>query len=147
LSGKKNFIEELRRKGYKVTPQRKAILSILDEGEHQLLTAQELFEGVKKEVPRTNFSTVYRNLEILLEEGIVRKVELGRDAAYYELRDDKKHHHHLICKGCGNIGTTDFCPLDQIIGEDGFIPVEHRFEIYGYCRECALAKKAEGKLP
>lgn len=134
------LIEKLRDKGYKITPQREAILTVLGEGEHQLLTAQEIFEKVLKNGGCTNFSTVYRNLELLLQEGIVRKVELNRDASYYEVNSSEDHHHHLICTKCGSIQTTSFCPLDRLQDENGFVPVEHRFEIYGYCKDCVRAQ-------
>lgn len=130
------LIEELKKKGYKITKQREAILTVLGEGEHQLLTAQEIFEKAVEANPGTNFSTVYRNLEILLQEGIVRKVELNREASYYELVDTKDHHHHLICKECGSVRATSFCPFKRLEAEDGFIPVEHRFEVYGFCKDC-----------
>ncbi|HHY82150.1 MAG TPA: transcriptional repressor [Clostridiales bacterium] len=130
------ILQELKKKGYKVTRQREAIISVLGEVEHQLLTAQEIFEKILGMGSATNFSTVYRNLEMLLQEEIIRKVELNRDAAYYELNYSGDHHHHLICKKCGSIQTTSFCPLERLGDEDGFIPVEHKFEIYGYCKEC-----------
>lgn len=137
--------EKLRSKGYKITRQREAILEVFAVEDSHLLTAQELFEKIQENQAGTNFSTVYRNLELLLQEGIIRKVELNREAAYYELHDDKGHHHHLVCNRCGSIQTTDFCPLDRLKSEDGFIPVEHRFEIYGYCRDCVNSQDLKGK--
>jgi len=137
------ILQELKKKGYKVTRQREAILSVLGEDEHQLLTAQEIFERILEMGSATNFSTVYRNLEILLQENIIRKVELNREAAYYELNCSGDHHHHLICKQCGSIQTTNFCPLDKLGDENGFIPVEHKFEIYGYCKDCVKSGCSE----
>jgi Fe2+ or Zn2+ uptake regulation protein len=133
-------MEKLKKRGYKITRQREAILTVLSEGDHQLLTAQEIFKRVLSIGPGTNFSTVYRNLELLLQEGIVRKVELDREASYYELDHNEDHHHHLICRGCGFIQTTDFCPFDQLEDEHGFVPVDHSFEVYGYCKDCAKAQ-------
>lgn len=135
------LLDELRKKGYKITRQREGILTVLGEDSHQLLTAQEIFERMLQAGSETNFSTVYRNLEVLLQEGIVRKVELDREAAYYELVQSGDHHHHLICKECGSIQTTDFCPFDQLQDEDGFVPVDHSFEVYGYCKDCAKARR------
>jgi Fe2+ or Zn2+ uptake regulation protein len=143
LNRSMELMEELRKKGYKITKQREAILTVLGEGSHQLLTAQEIFERMLSSGSGTNFSTVYRNLEVLLQEGIVRKVELDREAAYYELAHSGGHHHHLICKECGSIQTTNFCPFEQLKDEDGFIPVDHSFEVYGYCKDCAKARKKE----
>ncbi len=133
------LIEKLRKRGYKITRQREAILKVLSDGEHQLLTPQEIFEKVQKKAWCADTSTIYRNLEMLLQEGIVRKIKLNRDAACYELNIREKHHHHLVCTKCGNIQTTDFCPLDRLQDEDGFVPIEHRFEVYGYCRDCVNA--------
>ncbi len=135
------LIDELKRRGYKVTRQREAILRVFQGAEKALMTAQELFNRVILEHPGTNFSTVYRNLEILLQEGIIVKVELDREAAYYELSSNGEHHHHLICKGCGSIRPTKYCPFKEGLSEDGFMPVEHRFEVYGYCRTCLRTDK------
>ncbi|HHU48179.1 MAG: Fur family transcriptional regulator [Caldicoprobacterales bacterium] len=130
------LIEKLRDKGYKITRQRESILAVLSEEGHQLLSAREIFKKVLKNGGCTNFSTVYRNLELLMQEGIVRKVELNRDAACYELSNCEEHHHHLVCTKCGNIQVTSYCPLDELQDEDGFVPTEHHFEIYGYCKDC-----------
>ena len=145
MNKSQKLIERLRKKGYKITRQREAILKAFSEGDSHLLTAQELYEKIGETQSGTNFSTVYRNLELLLQEGIIRKVELNREAAYYELHDDNGHHHHLVCNRCGSIQTTSFCPLDRLKNEDGFIPTEHRFEIYGYCRDCANSQDIKVK--
>lgn len=145
MNQSQNLIEELRKKGYKITRQREAILRAFSEDGHQLLTAQEIFEKVKKSQAGTNFSTVYRNLGLFLEEQIISKVELDREAAYYELNDKKGHHHHMVCKRCGSIQTIDFCPLDRLKNDNGFIPLEHRFEIYGYCKDCINNNKEDIK--
>jgi len=132
-----DLIRELKSKGYKITRQREAILKVLSSDECRLVTAQQIYEEVSKATPGTNFSTVYRNLEVLTQENIVQKIEINRDAAYYELAPDRDHHHHhLICKRYGSIKTTDFCPFEAMKDEDGFTPVEHRFEVYGYCKNC-----------
>ncbi len=132
-----DLVHELKSKGYKITRQREAILKVLSSDECRLMTAQQIYEEVNATMPGTNFSTVYRNLEVLTQENIVQKIEINRDAAYYELAPDRDHHHHhLICKSCGSIKTTDFCPFEAMKDEDGFMPVEHRFEVYGYCKNC-----------
>lgn len=128
--------KQLKKRGYKLTKQREAILDVLEELDKSLMTAQEIFKRVVKINPGTNFSTVYRNLDILAQEGIIRRVTFGQEASYYELIFDGKHHHHLICKGCGKIQCTDYCPIKDMPEEDGFRATEHRLEIFGFCREC-----------
>jgi Fe2+ or Zn2+ uptake regulation protein len=134
--------EELKDRGYKLTRQREALLDALGEVELPA-TAQELFERVIKKDPGINFSTVYRNLEILVEEGLVLQVERGREASYYELKQPEKHYHHLICKGCGSIQKTDFCPFKNMPPSKDFVATEHRFEIYGFCKQCMQDKELD----
>jgi Fe2+ or Zn2+ uptake regulation protein len=135
MRNNKELTEQLKQRGYKLTKQRKAILGVFKEMEKPLATAQYIFEKVVKIYPGTNFSTVYRNLDILVQEGLMRKVTFEQGASYYELIDDE-HHHHLICKGCGKIQCIDYCPVKDISFKDGFTPIEHRLEIFGFCKEC-----------
>ncbi|MFU0800985.1 MAG: transcriptional repressor [Xylanivirga thermophila] len=130
-----SFKDQLKKKGYKWTKQREAILNAFKQGNNPLLTAQELFDQVLRLIPSTNFSTVYRNLEMMVQENIVTKVNIGGQAARYELKN-KGHHHHLICQKCGKVQCTDFCPFAQMPDQDGFVPVEHNFEVYGICKDC-----------
>ncbi|NLX69576.1 MAG: transcriptional repressor [Clostridiales bacterium] len=137
----KELIEErLKRQGYKLTKQREAILEVLEDLKEHVTTAQHIYEKVLEKIPGINFSTVYRNLDVFVQEGIVRKTMFGQDASYYELVVNEIHHHHMICKGCGKIRCIHYCPIEDIPREDGFMPVEHRLEIYGFCRECLDCK-------
>jgi len=127
--------EELRGRGYKLTKQRESLLDALAEIKVPA-TVQEIFEQITKKNSTVNFSTVYRNLEMLVEEGLVLQLEFGRGASYYELKWSDKHYHHLICKSCGKIQKTDFCPFSHMPPNQDFMPIEHRFEIYGLCKRC-----------
>ena len=131
--------QRLRTMGYKLTKQRKIIIDILLSSRKHLMTAGQIYEEVRKNNLPLNFSTVYRNLETLLECGLIKKVSLQDGTASYEYnRHD--HHHHLICLHCNDAEMIDYCPYDEInrhIEEHTkFFPVEHRFEIYGYCEKC-----------
>jgi Fe2+ or Zn2+ uptake regulation protein len=144
LDKRQGLKQELRKRGYKLTRQRKTILEVLSSSGNIPMTARDIFERVTRLSPGMNFSTVYRNIEILLQENIITRVELHGDAAYYELSEDGKHHHHLVCKGCGNIQAIEYCPLNIPFEKEGFIPVDHRFEVYGYCRNCVDENKQIG---
>lgn len=137
----------LRTIGLKATPQRKAILDALDKSP-SLLTARELFAQVHKRVPGVNLSTIYRNLEALLESGCICKITLDSGESIYEIRQNKDHHHHVICLKCGVSEALSYCPmkgLDDHLKESGFHPTEHRFVVYGYCKRCRskLDEKAD----
>lgn len=133
-----NVEKLLREHELKVTPQRKAILTALFNAE-AVLSAQDLFCEVLKILPRTNFSTIYRNLDVLLSQGIICRITPDDSGDLFELKRAEGHHHHIICKGCGASIPIEYCPMKSMekeLHKKGFTPTEHRFEIYGYCVKC-----------
>jgi len=139
MHDRNEFMEQLKLRGYRLTKQRQAILDVLMDLEKPLATAQHIFEKVSEINPGINFSTVYRNLDVLVQEGIVRKIAFDQGAAYYELTDGN-HHHHLICKSCGKVQCVEYCPLRDMPIKEGFVPTDHSFEVFGFCRECMQAR-------
>lgn len=135
-----NQIEEkLRGMGYKLTGQRRLIIEVFEENPFHY-TAQEIFEKVKCKNSSINFSTIYRNLELLCRLNVVSKLNISSGISHFELKDTQ-HHHHLICLCCGDMKKVDICPYNQLntnkLDELGFVPLEHKFEIYGYCKKCS----------
>ena len=133
----------LRAKGYKLTEQRRLIIEVFNEnpGHH---TAQEIFDLVKKKFEGINFSTIYRNLELLSTLEIINKLQIESGISHYELCG-LAHHHHIICKKCGETKEIDICPFANL-GEEqlssiGFKATDHKFEIYGYCSKCSHSKE------
>jgi len=131
----------LKQRGYKLTKQREAILQAFFESDTHLVSAQQLYNCVIANTPQTNFSTVYRNLEILVQESIVTKVLTQSKAVLYELAVENKHHHHLICNICGKVQSINYCPVDKISENYGFKHIDHRLEIFGLCNDCANIKQ------
>lgn len=136
-------IEEMERKlkeqGYKMTPQRKAMMEVFAAHHHQLLSAEEIYIMSKAIYPNTNFSTIYRNLEIFENVGLIHKTNIHQQTYSYELAHHDIHHHHIICKSCGKTKCIDFCPLEEVKNKcnlDAFTLTDHKFEIYGYCKDC-----------
>ncbi|WP_058486306.1 Fur family transcriptional regulator [Defluviitalea phaphyphila] len=139
--------KNLKSKGYKLTNQRKAILDVLIDYKGHILSAEQIYEKTKKIYSKTNFSTIYRNLEILERTQIIHKINISGEASKYKLVCHKGHHHHFICKSCGKSEIIDFCPLENLeleLKNKDFVLTDHNFELYGYCKECIKAKK-EGK--
>ncbi len=138
--------EKVKENGYKLTPARKSMLeSLLSASEH-LITALELYDLIREKNKRVNFSTVYRNLEILVNIGLVQKLSFA-DSAKYQLQSLERadsHYHHLICTGCHKTMPLPYCPLDDLEAKlqknTGFLPLEHKIEIYGYCESCRHKK-------
>ncbi|SES73997.1 Fur family transcriptional regulator, zinc uptake regulator [Natronincola peptidivorans] len=129
----------LKKKGYKITNQRKAIINAFLHSEKHLLTAAEVHNTVKINNEDVNFSTIYRNLEMLLEIGILNRVNLDNGINSYELNIDS-HHHHLICLKCGEAEMIAYCPMEEINSNirklSKFTPIDHKLEIYGHCDKC-----------
>lgn len=141
--------ELLKKQGLKITNQRKAIINAFLNSKKHLLTASEVYDMVSKDSSTLNFSTVYRNLEILLKTGLVKRVNLDNGVNSYELNIDNHHHHHLICLTCGDTETITYCPIEEInksIKQSSeFTPIDHKLEIYGYCIKCNNTKKPPTK--
>ena len=128
----------LRKKGYKITPQRRAVLTALDTC-GQFPTAQDILEAVRKMQPDVSLDTIYRNLTLLTELGIVH--EVYRSAGnVYEIVEQGHHHHHLVCTECGKTECIDICPMNEIYEKEaekhGFLVTGHVFEFYGLCWSC-----------
>lgn len=129
--------ERLGQMGGHLTRQRGAVYSYLCES-WQHPTAEEVYLGVKRELPRISLATVYKNLEALVNCGLATKVTAGDGAARYDLRTD--HHYHSRCLRCGVM--VDLEPEAEGILPDmvkvppGFEVSIYRVEVLGYCQEC-----------
>ena len=121
-------VGKIRGRGYKVTPQRLAVLGALGAEQHQSLGE------IRARCPEVGLVTIYRTLDLLSEIGAVRRLDLG-DGPRYELAED--HHHHLICESCGGVSEFERCPLElrRLRGVD-FEISSHTLEIYGRCADC-----------
>lgn len=92
------------------TSQRSAILTLLkDHKTHP--TAAEIYTKVSKQHPHLSRTTVYRNLELLETEGLVRAVPLAGTTRYESLEDG--HHDHFVCESCGHITDLHIPGLDK----------------------------------
>jgi len=137
-----------KRGGHRMTKPREAILSVMEKTKDHL-SAEDIYLKVYAFYPNIGLTTVYRNLELLVEMGMVVKFEFGHGKAKYELADDyskKAHHHHLVCKTCSRIiEYSDFMD-DEIrflkTAEKGlsqkynFQITNHLIQFYGYCDKC-----------
>jgi Fe2+ or Zn2+ uptake regulation protein len=133
---KKRLITGLREKGYKLTPQRLEIISLLSK-DMTHPGAMDILIKVRKKAPQISMSTVYYTLEMLKKEGLLNELEFyDRDNRYDVNVSD---HINLICKKCGKI--EDFSgelpySYTQVQQKTDFQPVAMRYEYYGYCKDC-----------
>jgi Fe2+ or Zn2+ uptake regulation protein len=129
--------EALREQGLKATPQRIRILKFLRERDGHP-TADEIYSTLKEASPSLSKTTVYNNLEILRQKGLVSVLTISPSEMRYEYGQDM--HHHLLCDECGNIYDIDIsCPY-----MDNMLHGEHKVkEVHGYfrgtCKDCLTA--------
>ncbi|MCM0648766.1 transcriptional repressor [Clostridium swellfunianum] len=134
--------QNLKEKGYKLTPQRRAIVDIIIQNAGSHLTTEELYDLVKEDCPEIGLATVYRTVQLLEELGVVSKLDLNDGCYRYELvREDENHqHHHLICSQCGKVIEVQGDLLEvlehEIEGKYDFKIENHSVKFYGTCSEC-----------
>ncbi|RLC61752.1 MAG: transcriptional repressor [Chloroflexi bacterium] len=133
-----HMIAQLRQKGYRITPQREMVIeTIAHSGRH--MAAEEVFEAIQTRSQAVNVATVYRTLDLLVEEGLASRADLGGGRVVYATL---KHgpHVHLVCRHCGCVIDAEvepFEPLFESIEErHGFVCSPQHFAIYGFCAAC-----------
>lgn len=138
--------ERLRRDGQRYTSNRRVLIDALRAADRPV-TVLELIDGT----PGMAQSSAYRNLSVLEDAGVVRRLVTADDTARYELAEDLTgHHHHLICERCGDVvdidvpaeleeGVTSFS--SSIAQSHGFRIEHHRLDLIGVCPTCSTAAR------
>ena len=128
---------QLRARGFRMTPQRMAILHVLHhEATH--LSPTDVFVRAKAIMPGLTEATVYRTLEFISENGLARPAHIGNGHLVYEIA--RQDHHHLICRKCGGEVQIDHAPLETVYTElesnSGFRFIDSHVTFFGICPEC-----------
>jgi Fur family ferric uptake transcriptional regulator len=129
----------LNGQGLKATRQRDEILKIfIKAGRH--VSADELYQLVKKFVPGIGYATVYRTLRLLSDAGLAHEQRFEDGFTRYEYNASDSHHDHLICTKCGTIIEFENEQIEQLQRDvalkNRFIVQSHKLELYGLCTEC-----------
>jgi len=141
------FLRFLRGRGLRVTAARRALCSEIF-AQHGHIDADQVHRAVRAAGHSISRATVYRNLDLLVEAGLVHKVRLGGHRAVFEHVHAGGDHDHMACRRCGRIvefvSPAIVAMLGEICRAHGFSPGESRLQILGLCRDCggapALAK-------
>lgn len=134
--------EDLKKKGYKLTPQRRSIVDTIIDNEGQHLTAEEIYDKVKKSCPEIGLATVYRTILLLEELGVISRLDLNDGCSRYEIihSDETHRHHHLICNTCHKVSEVQDDLLEELeVGIEKqykFKILDHSVKFYGICDEC-----------
>ena len=129
----------LREKGYKLTPQRHAVLKVIATA-HDHLTPEEIYKKARNECLDVGLVTVYRTLDLLEKLKLVCRLHTGNGCRSYLMRRPSEHHHHLICSSCGRVVDFSDCDLtdleEKLASSTSFSINEHLLEFYGLCPAC-----------
>ncbi len=133
----KEALDTLKETGVRITPQRHAILEFLiNSMSHP--TADEIYKALEGKFPNMSVATVYNNLRVFREVGLVNELTFGDSSSRFDY--NTTNHYHVICEKCGKIVDFQYPGLDEVehlaAHVTGFKVEYHRMEIYGTCPEC-----------
>jgi len=132
------LIEDLRRKGYRLTPQREMIVNIIAHSESHM-SADNIYSQVQERTGAVNIATVYRTLDMLVSEGLACRTNLGDGKIIYATREHGPHM-HLVCKSCHEVIDAPQDPLtsigQQLKEQYHFQADLQHISFFGLCGEC-----------
>jgi len=135
-------LEKLKGTGVRMTPQRQAILSYLMHTKSHP-TADEIYRALESTFPSMSVATVYNNLRVFVESGLVREMTFGDASSRYDA--DMSDHYHAICENCGKIVDFDHPPIESVERKaaeaTGFVVQGHRLEVFGLCPDCSAERQ------
>jgi len=133
----RSLIQQLRDRGIAVTPQRLAVMAILQQRRDHP-TAQYIYQQVRRQLPAISFNTVYKSLEMLCQRGMAIKVNPLHEVARYD--GATAPHAHLICRQCHRIVDLAWEPaaLPSLAPADlqGFKIEYPSLTFWGLCPRC-----------
>ncbi|MBM4462397.1 MAG: transcriptional repressor [Chloroflexi bacterium] len=121
----------------RTTKQREAILKVL-RNTRAHPTADQIYDEVRKGIPNISKATVYRNLQVLREDGAISELNLNGTLSRYE--EKQENHYHFRCEQCGRVLDLDEpvnTEIDKRVAErTGFKVLSHQTEFRGLCKDC-----------
>lgn len=134
----KETIANIKKGGFRLTKNREAIVKIISDAKKPL-GATQILANLLKINPRTDRTTVYRELCFLLKNNFAQKIRLVDNKVYYEISGE--HHHHLICTKCKEVRKIilDKHLINQekkLCKKEKFKFITHALEFYGVCKKC-----------
>ena len=119
------------------TKQREAILKAL-RNTRSHPTADQIYDEVREEITNISKGTIYRNLQVLEEDGAITELNLNGTVSRYEVRQES--HYHFRCEKCGRVfdldETVDKDLDERVSKKTGFTVTHHQTEFRGLCKDC-----------
>jgi len=135
----------LKDHGMQVTAQRLAVLRAVSSRPH--LTADDIEKTVRAEIGTVSRQAVYDAVNLLADNGLIRRIQPARSPARFEDRVDDNHH-HLVCRDCGRVVDVDCAvgsaPCLDPVDDHGFTVDEAEVVYWGRCPDCQVAPDDTG---
>ena len=133
------FTKALKKERLRFTEQRKAIWDeITSSDDHR--EAEDIYLSLRKNGLNVSRATVYRTIDVLVKNNLVRKLDFGDSPSKYENKIDGLHHDHLICVSCGKIDEFVDDKIekiqDRIVIEKGYKMIRHIHQLFVMCNDC-----------
>ena len=137
MSCASDYAPQLRARGFRMTAQRMAILHVLrHEATH--LSPAEVYKQARKEVPGLTEPTVYRTLEFLADNALVRPSYTSTGHLTYEIAGNE--HHHIACRSCGAEVEVEHTLLESLYRlletTSGYRSIDSHVTFFGVCPKC-----------
>ncbi|GGF86872.1 Fur family transcriptional regulator [Paenibacillus abyssi] len=129
------IIRMMSSQGLRITDQRKTLATLFSDTPGYL-SPKDVYDYMGRFYSGLSFDTVYRNLRVMEELGVLEQVMFEEGVKFKLHCREHHHHHHMICLQCGLTYPITFCPMDQTNVPEQFKVVKHKFEVFGYCKDC-----------
>lgn len=123
--------------GLRMTAPRKQLIDLLAAAERPL----SIDDLSQRSEGKFDLVTIYRNLEVFREVGVIEVILLENGRTLFELTGEHDHSHHIVCRKCLKTERIDFCvggELERFATSRGFSNLSHTIEVFGECPDCAL---------
>jgi Fur family ferric uptake transcriptional regulator len=134
-----HYLEKLKVGGFKLTPRRQTIIELfIDCDTH--LTPEEVWNRLKKDFDQCGLPSVYRNLESLVECGVLTRIQQFDRKKHYGLctASQGQHHHHITCVKCGKVEEIPDCAIVNKKKIKGYRIISHYMQVNGICGKCTV---------
>jgi Fur family transcriptional regulator, ferric uptake regulator len=139
----KDLLAILRHQGMRVTPARKMLLQFFLDNQHRQIPLKDIYTFMKKNLPKINPSSIYRNLEVFKEVEIIQALNLPKTKKQFQYIFDRKVHHYYICKACGKLNRGNhmlFKKIESALREiHDFKKANLSVIFYGRCQKCTCS--------
>ena len=137
MSCASEYTPQLRARGFRMTSQRLAILHVLHhDGRH--LSPAEIYKQALRQLPGLTEPTVYRTLEFLAQNGLVRSSRASNGRLTYQIAGED--HHHMICRVCGSEMEIQHTLLEDFYRKlesiSGYLRIDSHVTFFGVCPNC-----------